>query len=228
VDIQASSPYLAAEFRRDSPDECCPDRSRASFGRSSTDIPADRSAQLKPGCPTVEPIKSWLSSGSFNVHTYRASNPTDRKKSPFANFILAILYEILGHDRLQLSAAYLPARLPRPDGLDTGRLMRLAGQRRDCHFQKPTALPDPRIRLDRARMQSGFDPAPVGKWAALSSVWIGTRLHQGSDRPKPVTDPARGGTSCGSGESGDSVPGTVRRHSSERKKLHAKVGELLG
>jgi hypothetical protein len=89
--------------------------------------------------------------------------------------------------------------------------MRPAGRRWACHFQKPTALADPRIRLDRARMQSGFDPAPVRKWAALSSFWIRTRLHQGSERPKPVTDPASCGTSCGSGESGDSVPGTVTR-----------------
>ena len=78
-----------------------------------------------------------------------------------------------------------------------------------CHFQKPTALADPRIRLAWARMQSGFDPAPVRKWAALSSFWIRTRLHQGSDRPKPVTDSASCRTSCGLGESGDSVPGTV-------------------
>jgi len=53
-----------------------------------------------------------------------------------------------------------------------------------CHFQKSTALADPGIRLDRTRMQSSFDPAPVRKWAALSSVWVRTRLHQGSDRPK--------------------------------------------
>jgi hypothetical protein len=77
-----------------------------------------------------------------------------------------------------------------------------------CHFQKPTALADPRNRLDRARMQSASDPASVQEWAALSS-WIRTRLHQRSDRPKPVTNPARCGTAFSSGGSRDSVPRTV-------------------
>ena len=63
-----------------------------------------------------------------------------------------------------------PRRPPRTHMVATGVGTSLAVKQRTvfftapscsgaCHFQKPTALADPRIRLARTRVQSGSDPA---------------------------------------------------------------------
>ncbi len=83
------------------------------------------------------------------------------KKSPFANFILAVLYEILGHDRPQLSAAYLPARLPRPDGLETGRLMRPTGCQRVGHPGGPIRVSQTGLEFKVSRLAARGSERPA-------------------------------------------------------------------
>lgn len=155
-------------------------------------VAVPKSRPIGPSVPRMQP--GWVSDDPPRADSRRIVEPHPLGRASWPR--VDQLMEVVQHEPVQASQKPKPHR--------TGPLLH-----NECHFQKPTALADPRVRLDRARVQSGFDPAPVRKWAALFSFWIRTRLHQGSERPKPVTDPTSCGTSCGSGESGDSVPGTV-------------------
>jgi len=96
-----------------------------------------------------------------------------------------------------------------------GGVNKMSGFETGCRTPRPVIF---RSRLHWLIRESGSIERECNR--VLTRPLFGSGLHcpqfgsgpdftKGLIGPKPVTDPARCGTSCGSGEAGDSVPAAV-------------------